>query len=72
MTPDRITITLPTGHTVRTANSRRYFVLYAPSGPITATTAYVVKRTDNLTTARRARNGYPHRVIFDAATGSFI
>jgi hypothetical protein len=65
----RIKITLPTGQFVRTEHSRRYFVVTA--GP-DDDRAWVVKRTDNLTTARRAANGYRHRRIYDSTTQTFI
>jgi hypothetical protein len=67
MTANRIHIILPDGRKVRTVHSRRYFVVAAGS-----LDPYVVKRTDNLTTARRAVNGWSHRYLYDSTTQQFI
>ncbi len=68
MTNQRIYITVPSGERVRTAHSRRYFIVCDP--PFGK--PFVVMRTDNLAVARRTVKGWTYRHLYDSTTETFL
>lgn len=68
-TTNTITITLASGHKVRTVRSRRYF-LVTPTG--TDGKAHVVTRSDSLSSIYTASRRWPSASIWDARADTFV